>query len=138
MTRFGVANAHQWLFFDSFAFVFLHAVRLTLPVTASLLVVPLSSRFAVFAAALPCSASLYFLSRGRTAASPRPLALALVHRAPYSSFAEPPHSRYDTVSSVDEFKHFAHRGKSFAQWKLHVGAANADKQQRRGQEEKMD
>jgi hypothetical protein len=134
---------------DSFlvvlAFVFLHAVRLAslsplsgvschfrravlVPrcVSSPLLaaVCPPAPVPAVVAAALPHAITLC-----RTALRPHARSILL---------AELSHSRYDTVSSVDEFKHFAHRGKSFAQWKLHVGAANTDKQQRRGQEEKMD
>lgn len=48
-------------------------------------------------------------------------------------------SRYDGVSSVDEFAIFAHRGKSFAQWKLHEApSADVNATRRRQAEQKQD
>lgn len=48
-------------------------------------------------------------------------------------------SRYDGLSSTDDFQTFHHRGKAFAQWKLHGDfEAVASKRGQRAAEEKSD
>jgi hypothetical protein len=45
-----------------------------------------------------------------------------------------PFSRYDGLSSVDDFQTFHHRGKAFAQWKLHGDFEAVQSSGRRGQQ----
>ena len=48
-------------------------------------------------------------------------------------------SRYDGVSSVEEFQIYSHRGKAFAQWNIHGDkAAQTAGKRVRGEESKSD